>query len=68
MPSVHIAPYCCGKVKQSQDELKHNPLKCPNCGIFISNEDVRDCVELQDCVSLITVDKKSQIGAGLFIE
>ena len=68
MPSVHIAPYCCGKVKQSQDELKHDPRKCPHCGVVISNLDVADCVGLQDCISLITVDKMSQVESGIFIE
>ena len=55
MPSRHKAPYCQGKIRYSQDEIKNMPkgMKCPHCGITIYNTDVCDTVQLGELVSLI---------------
>jgi transcription initiation factor IIE alpha subunit len=55
MPSRHKVPYCQGKIKYSQDDIKnmHEEFRCPCCGVVITNMDVADTLQLVDCVSLI---------------
>jgi len=74
----HKAPYCWGKIKgnliQFNEVIDQRMRKgfglphCPNCGTEISNEDVVECVELQNLVSLLIVDKASKLDPKLFIE
>jgi hypothetical protein len=53
MPSIHKVPFCMAKNRYEQDKLRDSPIKCPGCGLTITNLDVTDCVQLVDLISLI---------------
>jgi hypothetical protein len=67
VPSIHYVPYCQTKNKFSQDQIHNMPngLKCPGCGLIVTNEDVIDCTPLQYLVSIVR-SRGSKMGPGLW--
>lgn len=61
MPSFHSRPWCWGKLKYTQDDIKNiGTIKCPHCKIEITVKDVADVVQLVDLISLIKASGSKQ--------
>lgn len=59
--SYHVAPFCWGKLRYSQDDIKNmGSMTCPHCKIKITCQDVTDPVQLVDLISLIRASGSKQ--------